>query len=121
MVCDVLSLRVEDKVLRNERWVPRDGSEMEDPGRGSRGCLSCHMSLHVARVKPEQESSPSPSQVRVTNQVPESGSFSFVFFFLLLRFRLDQRLLDCDSCFHNDVPTDVKSIIVNAITRIHCW
>ena len=51
------------------------------------------------------ESSSSPSRVRVTSQVPFllfSFSFCFVFVFI--------KGFDCDSCFHNDVLTDVRSI-----------
>ena len=88
---------------------PPDGFEMADSGRGPRGCLLCHMSLHVARVKPEPE-----SRVKFESGSFLLFSFSFYFFFVLIKGS------DCDSCFHNDVPTDVKSIIVNAIARIHC-
>ena len=78
------------------------------------------------RVCSLYELSSSPSQVRVTSQVRVRKvpflpfSFSFCFGFVSIKG------CDCDSCFHNDVPTDVRSIkherdiVVNAIARIHC-
>ena len=75
-------------------------------------------SLYMLRVKFEPESSSShessSSQVRF---LLFSFSFCFVFVFI--------KGYDCDSCFHIDVPTDVRSIkherdiIVNTIARIH--
>ena len=76
-------------------------------------------SLLVVRVEFEPESS--SSHESGSSQVPFLlFSFSFCFVFVLIKGS------DCDSCFHNDVPTDVRSIkherdiIVNAIARIHC-
>ena len=74
-----------------------------------------YSSLLVERVKFEPESS--------SSQVPFLlFSFSFCFVFVFIKGS------DCDSCFHNDAPTDVRSIkherdtciIVKANTRIHC-
>ena len=81
--------------------------------------------LTVGRVCSLYESSSSPSQVRLTSQVRVRFRFfyflfSFCFVFVFIKG------CDCDSCFHNNVPTDVRSIkhdqdiIVNAIARIHC-
>ena len=76
-------------------------------------------SLLVVQVEFEPESS--SSHESSSSQVPFLPfSFSFCFVFILIKG------CDCDSCFHNDVPTDVQSIknerdiIVNAIARIHC-
>ena len=53
----------------------------------------------------------------------------FRFFCFLSHFALCLSLskcCDCDSCFYNDVPTDIRSIkherdiFANAIARIHC-
>ena len=57
-----------------------------------------------------------------SSQVPFLLFSSSVCFVFVLIKRYDR-----DPCFHNDVPTDVRSIkherdiIVNAIARIHCW
>ena len=77
-------------------------------------------SLFIVRVKFEPESS--SSHESSSSQVPFLlFSFPFCFDFVFIKG------CDCDFCFHNDVPTDVRSIkherdiIVNAIARIHCW
>ena len=67
-------------------------------------CAGCLMdvgrSLLVVQVEFEPESS--SSHESSSSQVPFLPfSFSFCFLFVLIKGS------DCDSCFHNDVPTDV--------------